>query len=432
MIINKKQLRLINSFGWEIWLKRDFPIFVPYQMVMGATKKAFSSQKINGDYPFLLFQNGAWYECKKMHKQGDQQAQKYFRHTNISIATKKCEMLYKRAKNTINQLLKDRATPPIELFKQVVTATAPINVYVWIAHTGELYLKKIIERKIGSRMSAKEKETFIADLSFPSKKNAHILMAEDIKKGLPLKQLHKKYAWMKARRQGGFGVGYTLKEVQELKKDADQILEKSILPKATIPNYLKDIAKELKDLTYLRAFRTDALFELYYLAQPIFHKLEKELNIDSVGNHLPSNLISKNLKGYGKNFCIIKHYDDIFVSENNLIKTKDQANKDIKGQIAWKGKTIGTAKILLQPKELNKVKKGDILVTNMTIPAYLPAMRRASAFVTDEGGITCHASILAREMGKPCIIGTKNATKVLKDGDLIEVDANIGIVTKMN
>jgi pyruvate,water dikinase len=64
----------------------------------------------------------------------------------------------------------------------------------------------------------------------------------------------------------------------------------------------------------------------------------------------------------------------------------------------------------------------------MTRPEYLPAMKKAAAFVTDEGGITCHAAIVAREMGKPCIIGTKVATKVLKNGDLVEVKGNHGVV----
>jgi pyruvate,water dikinase len=81
---------------------------------------------------------------------------------------------------------------------------------------------------------------------------------------------------------------------------------------------------------------------------------------------------------------------------------------------------------------MNKVQKGDILVTSMTTPDYVPAMERAAAFITDEGGLSCHAAIVAREMKKPCIIGTKIATKVLKDGDIVEVDANQGIVKKLN
>jgi len=64
----------------------------------------------------------------------------------------------------------------------------------------------------------------------------------------------------------------------------------------------------------------------------------------------------------------------------------------------------------------------------MTTPELIGGMRKASAFVTDEGGIISHAAIIAREMKKPCIIGTKIATKVLKDGDLVEVDADRGVV----
>jgi len=71
---------------------------------------------------------------------------------------------------------------------------------------------------------------------------------------------------------------------------------------------------------------------------------------------------------------------------------------------------------------------GDILISSMTTPDMVPIMKKAAAFVTDEGGITCHAAIVSREMKKPCIIGTKIATKILHDGQLVEVDANRGIV----
>jgi pyruvate,water dikinase len=67
----------------------------------------------------------------------------------------------------------------------------------------------------------------------------------------------------------------------------------------------------------------------------------------------------------------------------------------------------------------------------MTTPDYVPAMNKAAAFVTDEGGITCHAAIVAREMKKPCVIATRFGTKMFKDGDLIEVDADNGIIRKI-
>lgn len=107
----------------------------------------------------------------------------------------------------------------------------------------------------------------------------------------------------------------------------------------------------------------------------------------------------------------------------------------LKGRMAMPGKAKGKVKIVLDCQEMSKVKKGDILVAPMTTPDYLMAMRKASAFVTDEGGLTCHAAIVAREIGKPCLIGTKTATRVLKDGDLVEVDAEKGrvkIIKKAN
>ncbi|GAG36014.1 unnamed protein product, partial [marine sediment metagenome] len=68
------------------------------------------------------------------------------------------------------------------------------------------------------------------------------------------------------------------------------------------------------------------------------------------------------------------------------------------------------------------------LVTPMTNPSFVPAMQKAKAILTDQGGLLCHAAIMSRELDIPCVIGTKIATKVLKDGDLVEVDADKGVI----
>ncbi len=80
---------------------------------------------------------------------------------------------------------------------------------------------------------------------------------------------------------------------------------------------------------------------------------------------------------------------------------------------------------------MKAMKKGEVLVSIMTTPRLIAAARKAKAIVTDEGGITSHAAIVAREMKKPCVIGTRFATKIFKDGDMVEVDANNGIVRKI-
>ena len=84
--------------------------------------------------------------------------------------------------------------------------------------------------------------------------------------------------------------------------------------------------------------------------------------------------------------------------------------------------------MVLDPSELNKIQQGDILVTTMTTPDMVPAMQRAGAIITNEGGMTCHAAIVSREMGTPCIVGTEHATTVLKEGDIVTLDASRGIV----
>jgi len=103
----------------------------------------------------------------------------------------------------------------------------------------------------------------------------------------------------------------------------------------------------------------------------------------------------------------------------------------VSGQIAFTGKISGIARIVLDPAKIKQFDQGDILIAGSTRPEYLPIMKKAAAFVTDSGGILSHAAIVAREMKKPCIIGTKIATEVLKDGDLVEVNANHGWVRKL-
>ncbi len=107
-------------------------------------------------------------------------------------------------------------------------------------------------------------------------------------------------------------------------------------------------------------------------------------------------------------------------------------SEQIKGSVAFPGLVRGIVRVLHGPSEQGTFKRGEILVTSMTTPDLLPAMEKALAFVTDEGGITSHAAIVAREMKKPCVIGTRTGTKLLKTGDRVEVDATRGIVRKVN
>ncbi|MFH0852792.1 MAG: PEP-utilizing enzyme [bacterium] len=120
-----------------------------------------------------------------------------------------------------------------------------------------------------------------------------------------------------------------------------------------------------------------------------------------------------------------------FLDKLKISQSFASDTREMKGVVAQPGKVTGIVKIVCYAKEMTGFRKGQILVSAMTQPAFLPAMKKAAAFVTDEGGTLSHAAIMARELKKPCIIGTKIATKVLKNGDMVEVDATKGIVRKI-
>ena len=107
---------------------------------------------------------------------------------------------------------------------------------------------------------------------------------------------------------------------------------------------------------------------------------------------------------------------------------ESEGKTECKGTPASVGKAMGCVRIVLGTSDFGKMERGDILVSEMTRPEFVPVMRLASAIVTDEGGLTCHAAVVAREMRKPCVVGTRNATSVFADGDLVEVDAERGVV----
>lgn len=112
-------------------------------------------------------------------------------------------------------------------------------------------------------------------------------------------------------------------------------------------------------------------------------------------------------------------------------KTVDMSVKELRGESACIGYAKGKVKIIIRAEDMSKMEVGDILVSIATDPDIVPAMKKAAAIVTEQGGVTSHAAIVSRELGIPCVIGTKIATRVLKDGDMVEVDANKGIVKKI-
>ena len=145
---------------------------------------------------------------------------------------------------------------------------------------------------------------------------------------------------------------------------------------------------------------------------------------------------------YGKpqdiEFAIQK--DHIYIVQTRPIttiisnqKTLDGQSKitvkpDLIGESASPGNASGVVIIIRSPKDINRAQKGQILVTPMTSPDFVPAMKKVNGIITDKGGQTSHAAIVSRELGVPCVVGTKTATKLLKDGDIVTLNGTTGEV----
>ncbi|MBW2996380.1 phosphoenolpyruvate synthase [Candidatus Woesearchaeota archaeon] len=185
---------------------------------------------------------------------------------------------------------------------------------------------------------------------------------------------------------------------------------------------------------------------------------EKELSEEEEKQQVCNNKEIRELARLGKK--IEKYYkkpqdmewaiegENFYIVQSRAVTTfkKKEAKKDIpedvkqlkeveadvlvKGETASPGVASGPVKIIGDASELDKIQKGDIMVTRMTTPDMVPAMIKSAAIVTNEGGLTCHAAIVSREMGTPCIVGTRNATEVLKEGDIVTVHATHGVVYK--
>jgi phosphoenolpyruvate synthase/pyruvate phosphate dikinase len=166
-----------------------------------------------------------------------------------------------------------------------------------------------------------------------------------------------------------------------------------------------------------------------------YHELQRLFNDRKV----KADLITKRSKGYA---LICQRNKKLVITGNEFKKLYHDVvlakptTGPLTGRVAMMGNVRGRVRVILHNKrnilkEVMKFRAGEILVTEMTRPDTILACKKAAAIVTDEGGITSHAAIISRELKIPCVIATKVATQILKTGDLVEVDANHGLVKKI-
>ncbi len=259
------------------------------------------------------------------------------------------------------------------------------------------------------------------------------------------------------------------KSLEEVKKEIKKLSNKKRLVRKEIKNIYRKykISKEAKKFfelvrisTIFQDERKENVQKAVYSIDQIFNEVNKRLNISKTdldyylikevvrllkrGEKVPKKEIKKRTKSaifsYIESSKIKSEY--FFCKEADFIlnffkkKREELLKKELKGFVAsiGSGKEViirGKVRIVFDPIR-DKFSKGEILVSGMTRPEFVPLMKKAKAIITNEGGITTHAAIVSRELKIPCIIGTKVATDILKNGDLVELNTEKGVVKILN
>ncbi len=248
----------------------------------------------------------------------------------------------------------------------------------------------------------------------------------------------------------GSGANLEANYKKEQKKSAVTLKKRQeLIKKLRIKEHWLTLFNGFGDFMVTKIYRRFAQIYALYKMEYILKEIGKRLNLslmeirfmlpEEIKKALLINKVNRKEVKERKKFCVYyaeKGKDIIFIGEKakKLAKTTERKVGEmieIEGQTGCVGRATGIVKLIFRPKDMAKMQKGDILVSIATDPDIVPAMKKAAAIVTEQGGVTSHAAIVSREMNIPCIIGTKIATKVLKDGDKVEVDANKGVVRKL-
>lgn len=339
---------------------------------------------------------------------------------------------------------------------------------------GEQLLLRELKKKIKDEHNfhyAMERLTAPEDFSFYQKEELDLLALKKIKNKKELeKKLAKhqqKYFWLLnsyyntkvlptsyfKKILNSFSPVAAKEKIKEIHKLKDEAVKhkKEVVRKFSLPKKILKISRCLAFSIWWQDHRKSYIFQANHIIDLLLKALSKQHGVDFDDLHHYSvreienlavkgkKLSAKEIKSRRKNFFIVfnpRRGKELHISGERAKKLAtpyieekvDLKIKEFKGLVINRGKARGKVRILLSPNEAKKMKKGEILVAAMTSPDYIVALRKAAAVVTDEGGMTCHAAIVSRELKIPGIVRARIATKVLKDGDLVEVDANKGIV----
>jgi len=241
------------------------------------------------------------------------------------------------------------------------------------------------------------------------------------------------------------------KRIRKIKRQTAIIhaKKKEVASKYKIDQQILAICKQSSYGAYFKDLIRERLNMAHYYSRPLFNEIAKRnnltfTNIKTLGYEEIMRIFETNrqelkqkIRQRQKSYIILSlngQRSEIYDQKTIKDFTKKLQNQDSSQTLNGIGVSLGqaTGRVLKIKKQTIDIKgENYVLVTTMTTPELVPLMKKAVAVITDEGGLTCHAAIVSRELKIPCVVGTKIATQVLKDGDLIQVDANQGTVIKL-
>jgi phosphohistidine swiveling domain-containing protein len=264
----------------------------------------------------------------------------------------------------------------------------------------------------------------------------------------------KKYYYNRIKELLSFDTKILKKQLKELSESQKNLAtsQDNLIKKFSISKDLAYLLDSMKDLAIMQDEKKAVTTESHYYNQFLYKEFAKRTKSDLNDFYWLTDeeikevlLSSKNFKELTKerqklSIAFLKNTKlkifagkeaKAWAKKNHIHLISEESQKDLtelKGITGSPGHVQGLVRVIEDINHITNFKEREILVTPATTPIFVPIMRKAKAIITNEGGITCHAAIVSRELGIPCIISTKIATKVLKDGDLIEVDAYNGVV----
>ena len=325
----------------------------------------------------------------------------------------------------------------------------------WGIEAWQVDFDEIVNNLIQKRHLEDQYEIIIDSVYKAWQKTAIVKLQEELRRGVSVIQLAKRYQFLRSWSVVWYRP-IDKKWITDLKQQTKVGSKVKLLSSVKLMALLRPSKKEKQFIalapyiSFFKDWRDDIRRTQVYEWSFLFDEIASSfsvprndlgyLSLDEIEQMLIGRTFPQKLIEYRKNHsCIVTSVDgslkmtvlnkpiDSFLKIINSIEIGNKKT-EIRGMSAQPGKVSGIVKIIKSYHDIKRFNSGEILVANTTHPNYLPAMQKAVAFITNEGGIISHAAIVARELKKPCVVGTKIATKVLKDGDMVEVDANRGIV----